>query len=50
VVLSEEALLHVKVVLEEEAFKRKVLQTEHQDVLKALVMHQDQEDQEETNI
>ena len=28
----------------------KVLLTEHQDVLKALVIHQDQEDQEETNI
>ena len=28
----------------------KVLLTEHQDALKALVIHQDQEDQEETNI
>jgi hypothetical protein len=28
----------------------KVLQTEHQDVLKASVIHLDQEDQEETNI
>jgi hypothetical protein len=41
----------VKVVLEEEVSSRtEVLQTEHQDVLKALVIHLDQEDQEETNI
>jgi hypothetical protein len=49
---AEEVQLHVKVVLEEEVQlqEEKVLQTEHQDVLKALVMHLDQEDQEETNV
>ncbi len=48
---AKEALLQEKVVLEEEALQEeKVLLIEHQDALKALVMHQDQEDQEETNI
>jgi hypothetical protein len=49
---EEEVQLQVKVVLEEEVQLQevKVLLTEHQDVLKALVIHQDQEDQEETNV
>ena len=42
----KETLLQEKAVSEE----MKEDQTEHQDVLKALVTHQDQEDQEETNI
>ena len=47
---AKEALLQEKVVSEEEALQEeKVLLIEHQDALKALVMHQDQEDQEETN-
>jgi hypothetical protein len=50
--LAVEVQLHVKVVLEEEVrlLEAKDLQTEHQDVLKASVIHLDQEDQEETNI
>jgi hypothetical protein len=59
--LAEEVQLQEKVVSEEEVQlqERVVFLTEHQekvvliepqDVLKALVMHQDQEDQEKTNI
>jgi hypothetical protein len=50
--LAEEALLQEKVDLVEEVQLQevKVLQTELQDVLKVLVTHLDQEDQEETNI
>jgi hypothetical protein len=52
VVSAEEAQLQEKVVLAEEAQlqEAKVLQTELLDVLKVLVTHLDQEDQEETNI
>jgi hypothetical protein len=39
-----------KVVFHLTDLELKVHLTEHQDVLKALVTHQDQEDQEETNI
>jgi len=38
-----------KVVFHLTELQEKAHQIEHQDVLKALVMHQDQEDQEETN-
>ena len=46
---ATEVQLPEKVVLEEEDPEKAVHQTEPQDVLKALVIHQDQEDQEETN-
>jgi hypothetical protein len=52
VVLDQEVHLRQeeKVVFHLKERQEKVLQTERQDVLKALVlMHQDQEDQEETN-
>jgi hypothetical protein len=39
-----------KVVFHLTDLEQKVRLIEHQDVLKALVIHQDQEDQEETNI
>ena len=52
-VVSEATETHLlqkeKVVLEAQLQEVKVVQTELQDVLKALVIHQDQEDQEETN-
>jgi hypothetical protein len=53
--LAEEAILEVLLQEEKVAFhltdlELKVHLTEHLDVLKALVIHQDQEDQEETNI
>jgi hypothetical protein len=53
--LAEEAILEVllqeeKVVFHLTDLELKVRLIEHQDVLKALVIHQDQEDQEETNI
>jgi hypothetical protein len=53
--LAEEAILEVllqeeKVVFHLTDLELKVHQIEHLDALKALVMHQDQEDQEETNI
>lgn len=52
VVSVQEVLLlqEEKVVLHLTDLELKVLLTEHLDVLKALVIHQDQEDQEETNI
>jgi hypothetical protein len=49
--LEEEVQLQdAKVVFQTEHQEEKDLQKELQDVLKALVTHQDQEDQEETNI
>ena len=52
-VVSEATETHLlqkeKVVLEVQLQEAKEVQTELQDVLKALVIHQDQEDQEETN-
>jgi hypothetical protein len=53
--LAEEAILEVllqeeKVVFHLTDLELKVHLIEHQDVLKALAIHQDQEDQEETNI
>jgi hypothetical protein len=48
VVLVEEAQLQEKVVLQNRP--REGSSDRAQDVLKALVTHQDQEDQEETNI
>jgi hypothetical protein len=48
--LAEEAILEEKVVFHLTDLELKVRLIELQDVLKALVIHQDQEDQEETNI
>ena len=50
-VLDQEAhlLQEEKVAFHLTDLQEKALQKEHQDVLKVLVMHQDQEDQEETN-
>ena len=47
---TEDLLQEEKVVFHLTDLELKVRLTEHQDVLKALVTHQDQEDQEETNI
>lgn len=48
--LAEEVMLQEeKVVFHLTDLELKVHLIEHQDVLKALVIHQDQEDQEETN-
>lgn len=46
---TETLLQEEKVVLEAQLQETKAAQTELQDVLKALVIHQDQEDQEEIN-
>ena len=49
-VTQEAQLQEEKVVLHQTDLEQKVQLTEHQDVPKALVIHQDQEDQEKSNI